>query len=625
MLVLSGCDNYDQPPIPQPPVSDPFVTEKASNKNNITLGSYGVRSSIREKTTYSGSNINAEQIITNGEKDISLGFLTLLNGVPQTDITSGSILPKISLKPNETASLPIEINPNCGQNGDTLRMDILSVFNPDFVPEEGKFVFGNYQNAMAGSPIKVNFEADSQGKPITVFEEHTVRNPTDSENSRYDLVNGTVSIFRLIQNDNDNYLVFDNGKVRFNLTAYSAHSETFRISLYKNHIPVKINNCDVADIKLSKGRVTELTINLDDVKPGDFIYAIAVPLENDMITATKTTSMKVMDNNFSMPEESSHDVQENVNQNSSQIFLNADETSDYFCELIDENKMRIIQKNHDSEVTASSEPMEMGMISEFNISDNIRFIKTNINDSSTVITFLDKELKNPHQIDLQKLDINRMSLRLQRFDIWENKLLFKNSDGNLCIYDFNTQRTNVMPKNDSINSTELSIVGMRFLNEEKVAYVTQTHQPIGYYIGILDLSDNTVVQKPLNSISTTFDTAEGVACWYAKRKDKNEVSDGIIHLYYDNDFHQIECENKNENQNVYLSNDGKYVATYDVSEPNLIVSVYDSRSGQQIFKKQLDIDENYNPYSTKLCVSFDRVYIYTNSGTELFEVFDLEN
>lgn len=46
---------------------------------------------------------------------------------------------------------------------------------------------------------------------------------------------------------------------------------------------------------------------------------------------------------------------------------------------------------------------------------------------------------------------------------------------------------------------------MRFLTEQKIAFVTQKHQPISYFIGALDLSSNKTLEKPLGSISATFE------------------------------------------------------------------------------------------------------------------------
>lgn len=624
ILSLASCGDNKKPQTAQAPISDPFAAESSSTKKSVSDGSFKIKSSIIDEFTYSGGSIPATQDIANGGTDITMGFLTLIDGIPQNASESKDILPKISMKANEQYTLPIEITPNCGKKGETLRMDTLSMFQPDFVPEKDKFTFGNYHNAMAGFPIQIHFEVSSETKEFTIFTEYSIRNPTDAENSYHDLANGTATIFGLLQDENRSYLVAENNSVKFNFMAYSAHSETFRISLYKNHIPVKINGCDVADIKVSKGRVTELPIVLDDIKPGDFIYAIATPMTNLLLTPDKTPSMMIMDKDFTMPvDKSSASSSNQLVENSGLIFLNADATSQYFYKYLDGGKVQVICKNHDNTITAESEPITTDMVKDFSPNDNLRFTKTIMNDATAVVT-LDDKLQLVSQLDLKELGINKQAMRSAYLDILGNKQLFKNNDRNISIYDFDTQKTTVVPKNDSIESNKVGIVGMRFLTEQKIAFVSQIFEPVSYNIGVLDISNNKVVQKPLKTISTTFNTANGVACWNSKRMDKDEVSDGIIHLYYNNDFHEIKCATPNESQNVFLSNDGEQVATYYATESDLIISVYDVKNGKKVFEKTIKLNDGYNSNNTKLCIAENKIYIYDGSGDKLFEVFNLE-
>lgn len=630
---LTSCGNDNITLNTQAQAEDPFVTVENAVNNSITVGSFGVKSDLFEETTFSGQKIQANQLITNREVAINLGFLTLIDGIPQVDLHSGSIVPRVYLNAYEIHTLPLEFVPSHGKQGEILRMDTLSIFQPDFVPEGDNFTFGHFQNAMAGLPIKVIFDTTVQEREFTVYKEQTVRNPTDSENEFYNLVDGNVTVFRLAQNGNTDYLTTQKNSISFEFLAYAMDSETYRISLYKNHQPVEINGYDVADIELIKGRVTEISINLDDVKPSDFLYAIAVPLTNNMFTATKTTTMKVMENDFTIkPEDDSasyinEQTIETPSSNSlnSIVFISADDDSTFFCEAIDENSMRIIRKDQNNQIIASSDSIDANNITNFSSSvAGFSFIKMNIGKASSIIT-LDNELQNIRYYDLQEIGVSHMAMRSDCLDICDNKLLFKNIDGNICIYDLSTMSTTVFPNNESINPTEKSLVSIQFLSEQEIAFVSQTYQPISYSIGVLDLSANKIVQKPLDSISTSFDTSEGIACWYSKRMDEAEVSDGIIHIYYDNKFHEIVCENKNENQNVFLSNDGKQLATYYADKSKLIVSVYDVKNGEKTFEKEIELDKNCNPYSTVLCISGDKIYVYNNSYNQLFEMFQLRS
>lgn len=622
MLGLASCSKDNKPQIPNALVSDPFVVEEPSAKKSVSAGSYGVKSGIGEKSSYSGGSIAATQHITNGGPEITLGFMAFIEGVPQT-FTDGSIMSKVTLKPEEKYTLPLEVTPNLGKEGETLQMNIMSMLNPDFIPDKDKFTFGHYHKAISSFPIEIHFETSAEVKEFTIFTENTVRNPTDAENSYHDLDNGTSTIFELLQDGNRDFLFLENSSVKFNFMAYSSQSESFRISLYKNHTPVKINGCDVADIKASKGRVTEIPIVLEDIKPGDFIYAIAAPMTNSMLTLDKTPSMKIMDKDFTMPADNSSASSSNqLGENGGLVFLNADATSQYYFKYVDEKNTQIIRKNHDNTVIVESEPIAAGKPKDFSINENLRFIKTIMNDATAVVT-LDDKLQLVSQLDLKELGVNKQSLRSQYLDILGNKLLFQNADRNICIYDFDTQKTTVVPKNDNIDSTKEGIVGMRFLTENKIAFVSQLFEPVSYNIGILDITNNKIMQKPLKLISTIFDTANGVACWNSKRMAEDEVSDGIIHLYYDNDFHEIKCATPNESQNVFLSNDGEQVATYYATETDLIVSAYNVKDSKKVFEKSIKLN-GYNSNSTSLCIAENKIYIYDGSGNMLFEVFNLE-
>jgi hypothetical protein len=627
---LCSCSKNNQEFASQAEITDPFLDNSQSVQKIISLGSFIIKSDISEEITYSGDSICINEHIKVTEADIKFGFITFINGIPQINSNTNSILTRISIKEDEEDILPLIITPNCGKQGEKHRMDILSMFYPDFVPEEDKFQFGNYQHAMAAKPIIINYEKSSEEKEIKIDTVKTTRYPTDEENTKYNLLESSVDIFELNQDGNRDYFTLNNNGVKFDLKVYAANSETYRISLFKNHEPVKINSFDVIDVILIKGNVSEISIELDDAKAGDFIYAFAVPITNDLLSPVKTQSMKIMKEDFTIQSDNSvsqedQDPKSNLAENYSNLsLLSADENYTYFNGYDDKNNyIFCIDKNKN--VVNTSKALDIGGVDHFKIlSDGFGFVGLDMGEAVCYIT-LDKKFEVTACYDLKDIGMEKPSLITNCFDINKHKIIFINDNDEISIYDFNTKETTIVSKIEKIDSTYVSIHKIRFLSENKASFIAQNiSDNEKFFIGVVDLSNGNIEFKQSTDISGTIYCAEETACWFSQRKDTNEISDGIIHFYYDNEFHELNCENKNESQHVFLSNDGEKVATYIVDETGIEVSVYNIHSEKKIFKKHIELTGNINPYNTQIYIFSDKLYIYNPTGNDVFEVYNLE-
>lgn len=68
----------------------------------------------------------------------------------------------------------------------------------------------------------------------------------------------------------------------------------YRVSVYKNHELVKFNDgCDLIDMTCETRKCSTAEITIEDVKVGDFIYIIAVPIEMEGIGSIKSETCMI--------------------------------------------------------------------------------------------------------------------------------------------------------------------------------------------------------------------------------------------------------------------------------------------------------------------------------------------
>ena len=87
--------------------------------------------------------------------------------------------------------------------------------------------------------------------------------------------------------------VIRDGKADIALLLYGGKQKTapYKVYFYVNHEPVKVNGCDYIAAELKEGRVAKYSMTMDNLKEGDFVYAIAIA-ENDWSLGREEWAMK---------------------------------------------------------------------------------------------------------------------------------------------------------------------------------------------------------------------------------------------------------------------------------------------------------------------------------------------
>lgn len=84
--------------------------------------------------------------------------------------------------------------------------------------------------------------------------------------------------------------------------------QDYRIAFFVNHEPVKFNgDYEYLDVKIEGMKITETEIEIENIKVGDFVYCIAVPLLSEEV-AYKSASKLVIKEEAPQSEESNNTV-----------------------------------------------------------------------------------------------------------------------------------------------------------------------------------------------------------------------------------------------------------------------------------------------------------------------------
>lgn len=536
--------------------------------------------------------------------------------------------------------MPISINPNQGKKGEQLRLDVPSMFFPNDIPQDEKFCFGNRQDIICYFPTIINFEKTSDVKNIYIYTKQKTRNPTLDENKRYDLINATDDIFEITQNSNkfSDYLVLKNGKMNVCFNAYAANTETYRISLFKNHKNIKINNCDVADITLEKGRITEISFSIDDVKNGDYLYAFCTPLNNNLLSLEKTRSLKIFDENYinkktiSKFSNNENNVTTNNLDNKSILrdFSNlnlfyTENNMNYFVGYKDEKKY-LICTNKDNDILYSTLNKDIEIYGYAKIkkckdgfvcsSQNLM----NTNDFNCII--LDEKLNKLESIDFNDIDIYNLGVKIDYFDLLGENIIYINFDKNINIYNYKTKKNKVIKPKQILNS---EILDIEFVDTNLACFMSQNFDENKTYIGYINLDNNSIIYKTVKDIDQKTYCYNKTGCWFSKNTNIGKYSSGIIYTLYNNEFHKLKCEELNESQYGTLSLDGKYIVTKIVNDNGAIVRVYDIKESKLVMKKQINFDvENKK---LQLLVNNDVLYTFITTYKDnggVLKIYNIE-
>lgn len=247
---------------------------------------------------------------------VNVGLRVFVDGIPQY-YTDGASLSSTDMMRFDTVvdtkntyelTVDTVIDPNLSQH----TIAAAGFAYPDYYPKENTS-FGNYHKMLSSvtSNLPTEDASFSSANNINILKlENNVMSQEQKEGFG---LNDTNAVMDIELNQNgigvSTYEIKDNS-LTLSFDAYSTAATVipYRVSFYKNHKQIKFNDgYDYIDLSLEGGKISQADIKISDVKSGDFIYCIGVPLINRELPL-KSRSTIALEDGAGLPTESGSDI-----------------------------------------------------------------------------------------------------------------------------------------------------------------------------------------------------------------------------------------------------------------------------------------------------------------------------
>lgn len=337
ICIFSGCRNDEYTHTLED--SDFIVTSKGIVTNllktddtmvpqNADSISYGINVNIPdfEFLTYENSRLTLPITIENYGKEFNIGFYIFSDGIIQeytSDVSDKKTTMQTFMLQRDsvqTIDFYIEDIKHISEK-DEISFSFMTMIEPDFIPTIDNYASDLPHVTSGGDSLHLHMKEQpkiGKDKIFSNFETHII---SEEEALRFailldDRYTGYNTKF-VLESINETgrprenlIAASDNKKLKLNLYGWTINGSnsfsangTYRVSFYKNHEKIKFNgDFDYIDVELKEGYITSADINLENISEGDFIYCIAVPINNFNLNAKKSMTALVINQN-NMPEQ----------------------------------------------------------------------------------------------------------------------------------------------------------------------------------------------------------------------------------------------------------------------------------------------------------------------------------
>ena len=271
--------------------------------------------SIEGKSTvkYSGGEISLSFVSDSAKNkyDAEIGYMAFINGVPQKLSLNGSEkseLVSISQKPDTKQTVTLTFTPEITEEYEQekiFKVKLMTVLHPSYRPKDGFLGFGNAHSGQ--SFFEFELEAGITPQVIDSFSYASDCESilaTAKVKEQYNLsdakISGTNMISLFDAECNEHSLSIDKGsdKLDISLLMYGGEPDEYVVYLYKNNELMKLGENSGMRFTSKAGYINEYKVTLDDIKAGDIIYAVEVPLnaETGSMNIRKSISILVTEN-----------------------------------------------------------------------------------------------------------------------------------------------------------------------------------------------------------------------------------------------------------------------------------------------------------------------------------------
>lgn len=306
-LVLTSCLNdhgFDELSVEDESINqeldkNPF--EEAKSETEI-LGrlSHGLKTKLKEDEyiEYNGEEVEIPYHIELEGKARNVGFLIYLSGEPQPyklkEESDYKYMHSINM-PDNNKDITIQFEPITGKVGEVLELRIVSIYNPDFMPDMiNTSGFGFYHNLLSNlsDKFKINVDTTLKSADLSPYsdevmigiEERTESMPSDFEetiqqdNPGFKLEDLNERVYSHIRYNGEkvysNLNIEDDEEVDISYSIYGVPEAEYITTFYLNHKPISST-----EYKLEKGRIKTIDLQLDveEMDALSTFYVISVP------------------------------------------------------------------------------------------------------------------------------------------------------------------------------------------------------------------------------------------------------------------------------------------------------------------------------------------------------------
>lgn len=295
----------------------------ASNNNTQVMGSikHGLNFDLGENEyiEYKGDEVEIEYNIELEGSAKNIGFLIFLSGKPQPYKLKGKeenydYLHEFNLEKDKDC-ITFQFEPVTGEKGDILELQIVSIYNPNFMPDMIETsAYAWYHHALPTIVDRFKLEKSStiQNTDLKEFKsKYVVNTSTLSKNITDDFLNSEIKktknfdikdlnkkVFPIIKFNGEKLLrsninLDDSGTLNISYYLLGVPNAEYITTFFVNHAPIySIDNT----LQKGKMEIINLDINIDELEGFSTFYAISVPkyerkYMKEMVSLEKTESV----------------------------------------------------------------------------------------------------------------------------------------------------------------------------------------------------------------------------------------------------------------------------------------------------------------------------------------------
>ncbi|MCM1166931.1 MAG: hypothetical protein NC299_14865, partial [Lachnospiraceae bacterium] len=639
-IVLSGC-NSDERTFPESgnsvisdqfekSVGDDSTDETVSHKISYGFGLHG------DEAEFERNSLNIPMLLKGSESSVDVGVMVYIDGILQgysSELSeSYSVMNRFNTVINEDKTIPIYADAKFDGDLEEHTISGISILFPDFYPESGSPFFGNNHKALSGAScgISIDGKAVSYVENVRILQAETPKIITSEQKEKYEIRDNVGDSISLRQSGSDSRTFTINGSgsgLELDLAMYTASNgnSDYRLSFYKNHTLTKFNGeYDYLDVKVEGGKIVEAKINIDDVKIGNFLYCVAVPLNSthEYVYPIKTDSIMVINSDlssemvgdnsapndrFSKPENNSTSSTPSSETTSNNAFDsqplkpqidNTDPALDSVLSLtvlrtfnngiLYQNDDGIFYSKNGVDITKSAQ-IDLGSIVAASAhGDYFSVICLELSSFESKGMLLDKEMNVVKSIDLQSfMDENTIDT-FDFIDLGPDAIYFVDRNMRFCSRAWDGGEVKVIADAESLGGSGMAFTSIKradnytaFTANKKSGGAT-----VSYYGIIKDSGEHKIFRK--DGIASP-QTVGNITLWSDAHVMPGAQPSGEIVLYKDGKFVTLKTQDPMESAYAILCDNGvvvtqvsNVVKKQDSDQPGAEIKVYDGNATYRI-------------------------------------------